>query len=84
MLKYCKFCNTKKELPEFYRTNPYKCKECANTALRKWRHSRGEKYIKQRSAYMKQYRKENRDYISEYYKNWYKKNGRPDRHHDNA
>ena len=77
----CLKCHKDKESSGFYKINKSSCKDCLkiynNNYLKNWRKTpKGEKYLQRHNIYIKNYRLKNIKHFREYYRNWYKTNGR--------
>ena len=77
----CKTCLTEKLASEFYKYNKIKCKECLrqysrNYVKENYNVIRASQTSYHTKDYIREYRRKNKDKISKYYKEWYRKNGR--------
>lgn len=80
---FCKYCKKNKEISEFYKHSPYQCKDCLRIKQKKYYGKNKEKIKKDVKEWRrknphkeKEYRINHAEKQAEYYRNWYKINGR--------
>lgn len=84
---FCRHCKKEKQISEFYKGSPRQCKNCIKAKYKGYKKEYYEKNKKRILKVQKEWHKKNPDKVkiyrekhaekrAEYYRNWYKTNGR--------